>query len=75
MVSCIPLLSFNMTTPAPSPPQSASFHDIDGSHMIKTATWILLGITIAVFLARQVVKAIVMQRVGLDDVFFLLAMV
>jgi hypothetical protein len=43
--------------------------------MIKTATWILLGITIAVFLARQVVKVIVMQRVGLDDVFFLLAMV
>jgi hypothetical protein len=68
-------LSFNMTIPAPSPSQPALSHDRDGSHMIKTTTWILLGITIAVFLARQVVKAIVVRRVGLDDVFFLLAMV
>jgi hypothetical protein len=49
--------------------------DEDKSRNIKIATWILLGITVAVFVARQIMKAIVFRTVALDDFFILAATV
>jgi hypothetical protein len=55
--------------------QAATIEDGDRSDSIKTATWILLGITIAIFLARQVMKAVVFRNVMLDDFFMFAATV
>jgi hypothetical protein len=45
------------------------------SDTVKLATWILLGFTVAMFVARQVMKAIVFRRVTLDDYLMLFATV
>jgi hypothetical protein len=47
----------------------------DKARSIKVATWILLGVTIAVFIARQIMKAVVFRTVALDDVFICAATV
>jgi hypothetical protein len=49
--------------------------DGDRSNDIKLATWTLLGVTIAVFIARQIMKAIVFRKVALDDIFICAATV
>jgi hypothetical protein len=47
----------------------------DRSGSIKVATWILLGVTISVFIARQIMKAVVFRTVAFDDIFICVAMV
>lgn len=55
--------------------QPVSLQEADRTNVIKVATWTLLGITVTVFVARQIMKAIVFRRVALDDLFILLATV
>jgi hypothetical protein len=52
-----------------------SIEEEDRSSTIKVATWILLGVTVAFFFTRQVMKAIVFRKVALDDFFILAATV
>jgi len=47
----------------------------DRTSAINIATYALTGAFLAVFIARQVMKAIVFRRVALDDLFILLATV
>ncbi|KAF2825164.1 hypothetical protein CC86DRAFT_352416 [Ophiobolus disseminans] len=62
-----------MQTRATSITRPASPEEQDRSNTIKIATWVLLGVTIAMFIARQIMKAIVFRRVTLDDFFMLSA--
>jgi uncharacterized membrane protein len=52
-----------------------SIGEEDRSRSIRVATWILLGITVAVFVARQIMKAVVFRTIALDDVFICAATV
>jgi hypothetical protein len=52
-----------------------SIEEEDRSKSIKLASWILLGVTVAVFIARQVLKAVVFRKVALDDIFICIATV
>ncbi|KAH7381312.1 hypothetical protein DE146DRAFT_282001 [Phaeosphaeria sp. MPI-PUGE-AT-0046c] len=58
---------------AKSAAQAATIEEGDRSDSIKTATWILLGVTVAIFLARQIMKAVVFRNVMLDDLFMFAA--
>ncbi|KAH8722992.1 hypothetical protein GQ44DRAFT_621643 [Phaeosphaeriaceae sp. PMI808] len=55
--------------------QPVTAEDEDRSEAIKLATWVLLGVTVAVFISRQIMKAIVFRKVALDDFFILAATV
>lgn len=63
-----------MQLSAKSSTQAAIFEG-DRSDSIKTATWVLLGVTVAIFLARQIMKAVVFRTVMLDDLFMFAATV
>ncbi|KAF1850267.1 uncharacterized protein K460DRAFT_350343 [Cucurbitaria berberidis CBS 394.84] len=54
---------------------ATSVQEVDRTNAIKIASWSLMGITVAVFIARQLMKAIVFRRVALDDLFILFATV
>jgi hypothetical protein len=56
-------------------PQAATTDEKNRSGSIKFATWILLGVTVATFVARQVMKGIVFRKLALDDFFILVATV
>jgi hypothetical protein len=64
-----------MFLPRFSSTPSTGIEEEDRSNSIKLATWILLGITIAVFIARQIMKAVVFRKVALDDIFICAATV
>ncbi|KAH7074235.1 hypothetical protein FB567DRAFT_553707 [Paraphoma chrysanthemicola] len=49
--------------------QSSAVQQRDKSDDVKTATWILLGVTVLVVVARQITKVIVVQKLCLDDLF------
>jgi hypothetical protein len=55
--------------------QQVSTGHQDRSITIEIATWALFGITIAIFVARQVMKAFVFRKVSLDDFFMFAATV
>jgi hypothetical protein len=59
----------------PFPARAATTEGNNKSDSIKLATWILLGVTVATFVARQVMKAIVFRKLALDDYFILTATV
>jgi hypothetical protein len=52
-----------------------SIEEEDRSNSIRAATWTLLGVTVAFFITRQIMKAIVFRKVALDDFFILAATV
>lgn len=54
---------------------SGSIDEQDQSGNIKTATWVILGVTVAAFMVRQTMKAVVFRRVALDDLFIAVAVV
>ncbi|KAF1829860.1 hypothetical protein BDW02DRAFT_127647 [Decorospora gaudefroyi] len=54
---------------------STSLEELDHTNAIKIASWTILSITVLVFIARQVMKAVVFRRAALDDLFILLATV
>jgi hypothetical protein len=64
-----------MLLPASSPAQPVIPAEENRSDSIRVATWILLGVTVAVFIARQVMKAVVFRTVALDDYFMVAATV
>ena len=47
----------------------------DYSSTTRVTIWVLLGITLSIFIARQIVKAVIFNKLGLDDVFMLIASV
>ncbi|KAH7069762.1 hypothetical protein BKA63DRAFT_88512 [Paraphoma chrysanthemicola] len=49
--------------------QASAIQQRDKSDNIKTATWILLGVTVLVVVARQITKVIVVRKLCLDDFF------
>ncbi|EAT80165.1 hypothetical protein SNOG_12352 [Parastagonospora nodorum SN15] len=53
--------------------QQTNAESQDRSDSILLATWILLGVTVSVFFARQVLKAVVLQKVTVDDLLIFLA--
>jgi hypothetical protein len=53
----------------------SNIEEEDRSGSIKIATWILLGITVAVFIARQIMKTAVFRKFALDDIFICAATV
>ncbi|KAH7397389.1 hypothetical protein BKA66DRAFT_408537 [Pyrenochaeta sp. MPI-SDFR-AT-0127] len=53
--------------------RTVSLQEVDRTNAIKIASWTLLAITAVVFIARQIMKAIVFRRVALDDLLILLA--
>jgi hypothetical protein len=55
--------------------QRATTEDQDRSDTISLATWVVLGVTVSVFIARQVMKALVFRKVALDDFFIFAATV
>lgn len=55
--------------------QGTNAESQDRSDNILLATWIILGVTVSVFFARQVVKAVVLQKVALDDFLIFMATV
>jgi hypothetical protein len=55
--------------------QSESIDEQDQSGNIKTATWVILGVTVAAFMVRQTMKAVVFRRIALDDLFIAVAVV
>ncbi|KAH3913856.1 hypothetical protein HBI56_056970 [Parastagonospora nodorum] len=55
--------------------QQTNAESQDRSDSILLATWILLGVTVSVFFARQVLKAVVLQKVTVDDLLIFLATV
>ena len=55
--------------------RSTPVQEMDRTEAIKIASWTILGITVVVFIARQIMKTIVFRRVALDDFFILLATV
>jgi hypothetical protein len=55
--------------------QAASMTEQKESGSVQITTWILLGFTVSVFVARQVTKAIVFRKVALDDLFMVSATV
>jgi hypothetical protein len=65
----------NMTILSASLAESASTAMIDRSKTVKIATWTLLGVTVAFVVMRQFMKASVLRKAALDDVFILLATV
>ncbi|KAF1912034.1 hypothetical protein BDU57DRAFT_77020 [Ampelomyces quisqualis] len=56
-----------MVLSASSPVQSATPVEENRSNSIRIATWLLLGVTVAVFIARQVMKTAVFRPVTVDD--------
>jgi orotidine-5'-phosphate decarboxylase len=55
--------------------QGATIGEQDRSEAISLATWVVLGVTVSVFIARQVMKALVFRKVALDDFFIFAATV
>jgi len=54
---------------------AAGTDERDQSGNMKTATWVILGITVAAFFARQIMKAVVFRRIAADDLFIAVAVV
>jgi hypothetical protein len=52
-----------------------SIEEEDHSNIIKAATWILLGVNVAFFVTRQIMKVVVFRKAALDDFFILAATV
>jgi hypothetical protein len=52
-----------------------SIEEEDRSNIIKAATWSLLGVNVAFFVTRQIMKAVVFRKAALDDFFILTATV
>jgi hypothetical protein len=55
--------------------EQTSTQEKNRSTTIEIATWALFGTTVAIFIARQVMKAVVFRKVALDDFFMLAATV
>lgn len=55
--------------------QPVALQEVDRTTAIKIASWTILGTTVVVFFARQIMKAFVFRRFALDDLFILLATV
>jgi hypothetical protein len=49
--------------------------EVDRSSIIKVATWTLLVVTVAVVIARQIMKATAFRKIALDDFLILAATV
>jgi tellurite resistance protein TehA-like permease len=54
---------------------NTSLEEVNRTDALKIASCIIFGVTVVFIIARQIMKAVVFHRAGLDDLFILLASV
>jgi hypothetical protein len=57
------------------PTRSTSIQELDQGNAVRIASCIILSVTVVIFIARQVMKAVVFRRAALDDLFIFCALV